>query len=208
MANHDLTNTAKKIALSAPLSGISPKTMAAVVLMATMAILWGRVLLRGRSGPATAQAQEAAAVPQQTMETVQTPQMQFEPVELPFVAGRNDRLGADLFSKQRWTAFDFEDAVQGPVEIAVDAKTEEKMHLANLDAIAKETVLEAVIRTADGSGMQAFIGGKVLTVGQVLTVKRQMQVYDLLVSEISPREAVLTWNAYSIRLKITESQEQ
>ncbi len=64
-----------------------------------------------------------------------------------------------------------------------------------------------MIQSADGSGMQAYIEDKVLTVGQVLTVRRSSHAYELTVTEITPQQVKLMWNTYAISLKITESHE-
>ena len=44
------------------LQNISPKVMAMIVLLAVMGILWGRVLLKGKGGPAATNAQDQAIV--------------------------------------------------------------------------------------------------------------------------------------------------
>jgi hypothetical protein len=198
---------------STSLHNISPKTMAACVLMATMAILWGRVLLGGKSGPASAAAAEEILLRQQAVlaqGAASDEAMRLTAVELPFASGRNDTLACDLFSTQRWTAFQFHDdsVSQTPVNVIADGLTEERKHLAAMDAMAKELVLEAVVQGADGRGMQAFIGGRILSVGQTLTARHQGQTYTLTISEIAPQQAILTWRSYSIRLRLTESQEQ
>lgn len=192
---------------------ISPKTMAAFALMATMLILWGRVLLGGKNGPESASAAEQLLFEQQAAmaETAAAAGLssRLTAVELPFESGRSDTLACDLFSTQRWTAFQFEEdgVSQTPVHAVADGLTEERKHLAVMDAMAKELVLEAVVQGADGKGMQAFIGGRILSVGQSLPVQHQGQTYTLTISEIAPQQAVLTWRSYSIRLRITESQE-
>lgn len=191
------------------LANISPKTMAAAVLMCTMVVLWGRVLLSGKNAPEKALAEEAAAVEQMPAASSGRT-LKFKPVALGCLAGRNDRLTTDLFNSDRWTAFDFNDGGKGKndVDVADDGHLEEKRHLADLEALSKELLLEAVIQGSDGNGMQAFIGGKVLMTGQVLPIKRQSQVYDLVVTNIAAQEVTLAWRTYSICLKITESHEQ
>lgn len=200
------TNQLAKMHVSG-LANMSPKTMAAAVLMCTMVVLWGRVLLSGRNGPESAQAEESIVLEQAAAKTAPAGEMQFKGVELPFIEGRNDTLAADLFSLEQWTSYDFNRSGT-PAAVQVDDGLEDSRHRSNLDALSKELLLEAVIRSADGSGMQAFIGGKVLIVGQVLTVSRQAQVYDLTLTEITPQEVTLAWKDYSIKVKITESHEQ
>ncbi len=46
----------KKKPVAGGFQKISPKVMAMIVLLAVMGILWGRVLLKGTGGPATAEA--------------------------------------------------------------------------------------------------------------------------------------------------------
>jgi len=212
MNRHSALRNQKSQAPAAALHNLSPKTLAAIVLMSMMAILWGRVLLNGKSGPDSAAAaaedlvmqQQAAALASQTDTSIR-----LTAVDLPFAAGRSDTLACDLFSTARWTAFQFqEDGVsQAPDSEVPNGLTEERKHVAALDAIAAQLVLEAVIQGTDGRAMQAFVGGKILSVGQTLTAEHQGQKYTLTISEIAPQQAVLTWRSYSIRLRITESQE-
>lgn len=206
--NRSTPITNRKIAVSAGLQNISPKTMAAAVLMSAMVILWGRVLLRGKGGPESASAQEMLAVPQNTVPSTPEASVRIETVALPCLPGRHDTLAADLFSTDRWTAYAFrKDAAVRTTPETADERPEEKRALADLDALSKELKLEAVIQNAEGSGMQAYIEDKVLTVGQVLTVRHSSKAYELTVTEITPQQVMLRWNTYSISLKITESHE-
>ena len=182
--------------------------MAAAILMCTMVVLWGRVLLSGRHGPRQAQAAEETSAGQTVVEKAVVA-AQFRPIALECLEGRNDVLTADLFSAERWQAFDFTGAGQPAKEAEpADRTAKDRKSLADLDAAAKELLVEAVIQSADGSGMQAFIAGKVLTVGQSLSVERAGQVYELIVTEITLRHVVLSRGTYSICLKLTGSHEQ
>jgi hypothetical protein len=141
--NRGTPTTNRKMAVSAGLQNISPKTMAAAVLMSAMVILWGRVLLRGKGGPVSASAQEMAAVQQNTVPSIPEASVPIETVVLPCLPGRHDSLAADLFSTARWTAYAFrEDAAgQTALEGGADDRPEEKRQLADLDALSKDLKL-------------------------------------------------------------------
>lgn len=208
-------NKSKKVkTVSMGLSNLSPKTTAAVVLVSLMAILWGRVLLTGKNGPKAAdaqpdpQAQPALAMAQQPTDVAAA----VIGVELSFQSGRHDRLTSDLFSADQWKAFEFHEKEEQAVVPVVEVKPQEdplekirKAHQGNLDKIAQTLALEAVIDGADGKPCKAFVNEKILAVGSVLTVQEGPETYELTLTELSEKEALFTWNEFSMVLRITES---
>lgn len=203
--NRKTQNHLKKVPVVGGLHDISPKTIAAVVLLAVMALLWGRVLLSGKSGPAAVQAQEVQ--PLQEQPAVQTTRPEkILPVKLDVLEGRNDVLSGNLFSAANWKAFDL---VNGKNEVSVDMTQAgddlgKKRHQSNLEKIAQTLKLEAVVQGADGKPYQVFVNDAVLTVGSVLTVKEGPDPYELVLKEIKESEALFVWNDISVILKMTE----
>jgi hypothetical protein len=199
----------KNIPVTSALQNISPKTMAMIVLLAVMGILWGRVLLSGKKGPVAASAQDAAVV-QPTAQTAQSDgNLTLKAVVLPQVPGRNDTLSHDLFSADRWTAFALDGSQNNDqTDVRVDsAEDAEKMHQARLEKIAQRLTLEAVIQDADGKPFQAFVDDKILSVGSTLTVKEGPDQYELTLEKISKKEVLFTWNKISVVLKMAETFE-
>lgn len=206
-------NKVKKVSMS--LQNVSPKTMAAVTLVTLMAVLWGRVLLKGKFGPESANAASRQAQndsPQQADQVVKDTTVQVVAVPLDVLPGRHDRLTNNLFSADNWKAYAFNENESEPVvEVEVEAPQVDpaeqlrRMHQANLDKIAAALRLEAVILDANGKPSKAFINDKVLSVGTVLTVQEGPETYDLTLSELSKKEALFTWNEFSMELGITET---
>ncbi len=188
------------------LQNISPKVMAMVVLLAVMAILWGRVLLKGTGDPAAANAQDQASI----QEIVPDLPLQIEAVELPVLPGRNDRVSNDLFSAENWTAFGLNqnsNTPNGGVKIGVTGDSVELAHRSSLARIAGRLKLEAVICDAQNRPFQAFVDDKILSVGSTLTVKEGPDQFVLMLEKISEKEVVFSWNEMSVVLKMAETFE-
>ena len=189
------------------LQNISPKTMVMIALLAVMGILWGRVLLRGKSGPASASAAETDAL-QQTAQNDLPASVRIKPVSLPFLSGRNDTLSGDLFSAENWQAFDSKRKGQTPgVKVDASEDSVERTLRLKLEKISKSLVLEAVIQDADGNPSQAFVDGKILSVGQTLTVQEGPDRYVLTLKKITENDVTFSWNKISIVLEMAEAFE-
>ncbi|MDH4202511.1 MAG: hypothetical protein OEV87_06420 [Phycisphaerae bacterium] len=207
--NHKNKMQTKKIPVTGALQNMSPKTTAMIVLLAVMGILWGRVLLSGKKGPAAANAQDAAGIEQMTQTAQPDGNLTLKAVALPQVPGRNDTVSHDLFSADRWTAFALEGSQNNDrSDVRADsAENAEKMHHTRLEKIAKRLTLEAVIQDAGGKPFQAFVDGKILSVGSTLTVKEGPDQYELTLEKISEKEVLFMWNKISVVLKMAETFE-
>ena len=186
------------------------KTIAAVVLVAVMALLWGRVLLKGKDAPAAANAQ---GVQQQQSSGQQVNPSTARPdrvvtMKLDVLKGRHDLLTSDMFSDANWKEFNLEGNNEPSVDVSLVEDNLEKKHRANLEKLAKTLKLEAVIQGADGKPYQVFVNDAILTVGSVLTVKEGSEQYELILQEVKENEALFNWNKTSITLKMTEMVEK
>jgi len=191
------------------LQNISPKVMAMVVLLSVMAILWGRVLLKGKGGPAAANAQDQRSV-QDIISDSASVVVQIEAVELPVLPGRNDRVSNDMFGGGNWTAFELNQkqiASNGGVKVSGAADSAELRHRATLGRIAGRLKLEAVICDAQNRPFQAFVDDKILSVGSTLTVEEGPDQFVLSLEEISEKEVSFSWNEMSVVLKMAETFE-
>lgn len=192
----------------APVSGglrnLSPKAMMMIVLLAVMGVLWGRVLLSGKTGPETASAEEAEqAALEQMMQSQQPAAVQVEMLELPEVPGRNDRLTCNFFCEENWDAFTFEG--HSDVQVNSSEQTLERHQQVKLEQIVRRLVLEAVIEDAAGNPHQAFVEGKILSVGDTLTVQEGPDQYMLTVNQINEKEVMFSWNKSVVVLKMSET---
>ena len=191
------------------LQNISPKVMAMVVLLVVMAILWGRVLLKGTGGPAAANAQDQESI-QDTISDMASKAVEIKAVELPVLPGRNDRVSNNLFSSENWTAFELnhnQDDSKGGVKVDGTGHATELTHRSRLERIAGRLKLEAVICDAQNRPFQAFVDDKILSVGSTLTVQEGPDQYVLMLEEISEKEVSFSWNEMSVVLKMAETFE-
>jgi hypothetical protein len=191
------------------LQNISPKMMAMVVLLVVMAILWGRVLLKGTGGPAAANAQDQEYI-QDTISDMASKALEIKAVELPMLPGRNDRVSNNLFSSENWTAFELnhnQDDSKGGVKVDGTGHATELTHRSRLERIAGRLKLEAVICDAQNRPFQAFVDDKILSVGSTLTVQEGPDQYVLMLEEISQKEVSFSWNEMSVVLKMAETFE-
>jgi len=191
------------------LQNISPKVMAMFVLLVVMAILWGRVLLKGTGGPAAANAQDQESI-QDTISDMASKALEIKAVELPVLPGRNDRVSNNLFSSENWTAFELnhnQDDSKGGVKVDGTGHATELTHRSRLERIAGRLKLEAVICDAQNRPFQAFVDDKILSVGSTLTVQEGPDQYVLMLEEISQKEVSFSWNEMSVVLKMAETFE-
>jgi len=195
-----------------PLQNISPKMMAMILLVSTMAILWGRVLLKG-NGPAKAKAADCkpmAAERQADSQAAEEATLQIIGVELPVLAGRNDRITHNMFSDENWMAFSLKEDANADNTVARSDTTvnaAEPMSEAGLRRITRDLTLESVMCDAQNRPTQAFVGNKILSVGSTLTVEEGPDQYVLTLEKISLNEVVFSWNEISVTLKLAETPE-
>lgn len=194
----------KRMPVTGTMPSISPKTMAMVVLLSVMGILWGRVLLKGKGGPASAKAQDVNGQQPVVVETRDASDVLIEAVKLPVLEGRNDVLTKDLFSTSNWTAFDLDSK---DTESSNPVKPVENDREAVLKRITGRLTLEAVVCDGQGKPLQAFVDDKILTVGMSLTVQEGPDRYELTLTKLSEKEAVLKWQDISVVLKMAEPFE-
>ncbi|MEN6309054.1 MAG: hypothetical protein ABFD91_15005 [Anaerohalosphaeraceae bacterium] len=187
--------------MSVNVQGIEPKTIAAVVLVGLMLVLWGRALLR--KGPAGAQA--AAPASSQTQKVSGKAQVQIQPLVLTMIPGRHDTIASDCFKTDRWTVFQWA-APQSQTEKAVDSgsnQTQSKPSL-SMDAVAKAFALEAIIKNNQAQPEKACINGAVVSVGSELRAKIQSEIILVTVEVIESNRVVLKWQDNAVELKMPE----
>lgn len=180
---------------------VNPKLIVAAVLLTLMGILWLRVFLRGRTGPARAQAQSASPAP--AADAAAKPAV-LHPVSLPVEAGRHDHLQGNPFvlDRSRWA----QAAAPSLPEEGSSADAGEQKHRTNLHRISQRLVLEAIVRDPDGVPIKACVDGKVLFKGSLFKVKENGEIYELNVTEISATEVKLAWQVYDLTVKMPSSE--
>ncbi len=185
---------------------VSPKMIVAAVLLTLMAALWLRVFLRGRGGPARAGAQTISnpisALKNDTTEKT----IHLQPVSLPVIAGRHDRLQGNPFvmDRSRWIRPDGATDLQPSGKSGADGLVQKDQ--ANLQRISQRLVLQAVVRDPDGVPIKACVNGTVLFKGSTFIAKENGEQYDLSVKEINATEVRLSWQVYDLTIKMPSSE--
>ena len=133
--------------------------------------------------------------------------LKIQPVSLPELPGRNDRLSCNFFSSNHWQDFGGRRPEQQENDYTIDdsSKSIEQIQQLKLEQVVKRLAIEAIIEGTDRKPFRAFVDGKILSVGDTLTVQEGPDQYVLIVEKISKKEVVFTWKQVSVVLKVPES---
>jgi len=174
------------------------KTVTAVCLIALMIFMWARVL--GKKSPETADAsQRQENVNQNGLGSNVELNVSF--IELPKVPGRNDVLTRDFFAANGWKNFNREEENPGNKEVSVFS---EEGNEDIVRRVAQRLRLEAI--GLDGNP-QAFINGKLLSVGDKFIVRNGGVKYECEVVGIEENVVVIRCGEAEIKLKVMKAVE-
>ena len=173
------------------------KSVAALCLVAVMAFMWVRVLIRR-----TPQAAAATSMTEEmNVEGKSNPELKISFIELPEVAGRNDVITRDFFASDGWQDF-------------VDREVEDLVGTAEVNIVSKGGNEEGIRRVAEqlklgaivlSKNPQAFINDKLLSVGDKLHVGEEVDRYECEVVEIKRNTVVVRCREAEITLKLTQA---
>jgi len=171
------------------------KTVTALCLIALMVFMWARVLSR-KTPEAAAAAPRRDDAAQDILGADLELNLSF--IELPKVEGRNDVLTRDFFAADGWRNFIRNEKNPGNKEVIVKGGNEEVVKW-----VAEKLKLEAIVIGSDGNP-QAFINGKLLSVGDKLLVRDGGNKYECEVVEITENVVVIKCGEAEITLKLTK----
>jgi hypothetical protein len=177
-----------------------PKVLTAAVLISIMAFMWVKVLVNHRAGKNEAKAATARTVAQKAAAGQQQKLVKITLHPLPVVPGRNDVLTHDIFTADRWKAF----PSNGRAGSGTSTNKINRNDAGYIDKIAETITLEAVIA---GTSPEAFIEGKLVSVGHKLPVRYNEQIYEFTVIEIYGTKVVLKWNDFTVDVKMSQLNE-
>jgi hypothetical protein len=178
------------------------KTVTALCLLGLMGIMWARLL--GRKTPQT-----AGAITTQNQSDVTTtgshPGMGVSFVDLPKIPGRNDVLSKDMFNAGGWK--DFVRDIEGAKLVGVD---DPNMGLQDgteevIKRVAEKLRLEMIVFREN---RQAFVNGKLLSVGDKVAVKSGVETYECEVTEIREKAVFLRCGEAKITLKLAPEAKE
>ena len=162
------------------------KTILASCLIALMAFMWFKVLSKK-----TPQAAKAAITAQKAINNEQKRQLKISFIELPRVKGRNDVLTRDFFAGNEKNL----DGVKNTNLISRDGDEEV------IERIAEKLKLEAI---GLGENSQAFINGKLLSVGDKLLVGDGVNTYECEVVGIEEDTVFVKFGEAEIQLRLAQ----
>ncbi len=183
--------------IGSSISAIQPKTIAAVVLVAVMGVLWARVLLR--SGPDTASAATSEA--QQTQQDNTPPEVKIRAIPLAVIAGRHDTIADDFFNAARCSAWN-QNTKTSPVILTPSSNENQR----TFGELVKAVSLEAIIKDAGGNAEKACINGVIVKAGSVLQIAVRNETYSVRIVAIEPGRVRLNWQDRSIDIEMPDQK--
>jgi hypothetical protein len=168
------------------------KTVTAVCLIALMVFMWARLL--GKKDPVIA----AASQRQEDVVQDENVELKISFIELPKIPGRNDVLTRDFFAADGWRNFLRNEKKPGNTEVIVKGGNEEVVKW-----VAENLKLEAIAIGSDGNP-QAYINGKLLSVGDKLLVRNGGNKYECEVVGIEENMVVIKCGEEEITLELTK----
>lgn len=170
------------------------KTVTALCLIALMVFMWARVL--GKKTPVTA----AASQRQENVHQDVNVELKISFIELPKIPGRNDVLTRDFFAADGWRNFIRNEKNPGNKEVIVFPRDGNEEIVKR---VAGNLKLEAISIGSDGNP-QAFINGKLLSVGDKLLVRDGGNKYECEVVGIEENVVVIKCLEAEITKKLTK----
>ena len=174
------------------------KLIIAAALVSIMAFMWLRLLLFNKSPDTVAGA--AATVNTQDKESTAKPSPQLTYVELPFVRGRHDVLGNDIFRPGNWQAFKTVDNGSGESDRDTDTLT-----AGDIRRIDSLVTLDAIIAEGGGQVREAFINGKLVSVGSKVAVEYDKRSVELTVTEIHRNKVMLRVGEFMLSVMMVQA---
>jgi hypothetical protein len=176
------------------------KTVTALCLIALMIFMWARVL--GKKAPVTADAAQGKEnVGQDVLDINEELNISF--IELPRIPGRNDVLTRDFFAAKGWSNFIRDQENPGRKEVGVFSKDGNEEIV---KGVAEKLNVEAIVIGSDGNP-QAFINGKLMSVGDKLLVRNGGNKYECEVVKIEENVVIIKCGEAEIRLKVMKPVE-
>ena len=174
------------------------KTVMAVVLVAIMGVMWFRVLTQRKPGAAGAATDDALTQGQSE------PQINVRFHELPYIPGRNDRIGRDFFSVREWDGFPGDSDQES-------TSTDPEVHVTTTDPtqevvarVAQGLTVEAVLWSEDP---KAFINDQLFQVGDSITLEDSAESYEFEVVRIEANAVLVRCRERQLTLKLAQSND-
>ena len=179
------------------------KLIIAAVLVTIMGFMWLRLLLFNKSPDAAAGA-AVATVDTQDKENTPKPSPELTYIELPFVPGRHDVLRNDIFRPVNWRAFKAVDDTQNSGSGGLDSD-KGALTAGDIRRIDSLITLDGIIAEGGGQAREAFINGKLVSVGSKVAVEYDKRSVELTVTEIYRNKVVLRVGEFTLSVMMVQT---
>ncbi|RKY04730.1 MAG: hypothetical protein DRP66_11360 [Planctomycetota bacterium] len=174
------------------------KLIIAVVLVTVMAFMWLRLLIFNKSPGAAAGGALSGSVGAQAGNNTTKSAPELTYIELPFVPGRHDVLANDIFRSGTWR-------VVGGAQNTAGESDGLALTAADIRKITASITLDGVIAEQGTRAPEAFINGKLVSVGSKVAVEYNKRSVELTVTEIHRNKVVLRVGEQEINVKMLQS---
>ncbi len=175
------------------------KLIIAAVLVTIMAFMWLRLLLFNKSPDTAAGGAAVATIKTQDKEKTTKPSPELTYIELPFVPGRHDVLRNDIFRPGDWQAFKTVDDTRNSGSGGPD-RDKDTLTTEDIRRIDSLLTLDAIIAEGGGRAWEAFINGKLVSVGSKVAVEYDKRSVELTVTEIYSNKVVLRVGEFTLNV--------
>lgn len=185
--------TKTKVRVQSPIRRLAEnkKAIIAFGLIAVMALMWGRILLK------KSPTQAAAASPAQPIAAEQpVPKVKITFQELPRIKGRNDILTRDMFAGSKWEGMG---AAANGARQSNEITNGHEQTSDTIKTIGKELKLEAL---SSGKNPQAYISGVLVSPKGILTLRHEGEKYEFKVVAMNESGVVLECNGTQVKLSM------
>ena len=198
---HNKTHKNSDAALLQGLPVSKGKLIIAAVLITVMAFMWLRLLVFNKTPDAAAGGTSSGPVGAQAGSNTTKPVPELTYSELPFVPGRHDVLANDIFRSGAWLVGEVDDT-QNTVGPDV---TEYALTASDIRNIKASITLDVIIAERGTRAPEAFVNGKLVSVGSKVAVEYNKRSFELTVTEIHRTKVVLRVGEQEIDVMIVQT---
>ncbi len=182
------------------------KLIIAAVLITIMAFMWLRLLVFNKSPDTAAGGTPPGSVDTQTRNNTTKPAPELAYIELPFVPGRHDLLANNIFRAGTWQAFKTVDDTQNTGSGGPDGKSS-ALTAADIRKITASITLDGIIAEQGSRMPEAFINGKLVSVGSKVAVEFNKRSFELTVTEIHRNKVVLRVGEQEVNVMMLQTDQ-
>ncbi len=180
------------------------KLIIAAVLITIMAFMWMRLLFSNKSPDTAAGGTPPGPVGTQTRNNTTKPAPELTYIELPFVPGRHDVLANNVFRPRTWQAFKTVDDTQNTGSGGPDGDRY-ALTAEDIRNITGRITLDGIIAEQGTRTPEAFINGKLVSVGSKVAVEYNKRSVELTVTEIYRNKVMLRVGEFTLNVMMLQT---